>query len=397
MAEPINKNEDGWIVSDELLQRCHERAPIYDRKNRFCQEDFDELKEAGYLKMAIPTEMGGYGMTLHEICQETRRLAYWAPATALCINMHTYWCGVARTVHDLGDNSMDWLLEEAAAGEVFAAGHAESGNTVPLLTSTTEAIPVEGGYKFTGRKGFGSLTPVWTRLGLHGQDNSDPENPKIIHAFMARDTENYTIKETWDVLGMRATRSDDTIFEEAFVPNDYIARVVPAGAGGADIFVLGIFAWALAAFGNIYYGVARRITDITIESLKKKTGPGLTRTAAYHPENQHKVADMVLDLEAMEAQLDRLTTEWSEGVDHGGMWVLKIVATKHNVVEAAWRVADNAMDASGGFGMFKKTELERLYRDCRAGRFHPANANLTREIVSKIALGIDLDEQPRWG
>ena len=47
--------------------------------------------------------------------------------------------------------------------------------------------------------------------------------------------------------------------------------------------------------------------------------------------------------------------------------------------------------------MFKKSELERLFRDCRAGRFHPGNPALTHEIVGKTALGIDLGEQPRWG
>ena len=49
--------------------------------------------------------------------------------------------------------------------------------------------------------------------------------------------------------------------------------------------------------------------------------------------------------------------------------MIKIVGTKYNVVEAAWRVVDTAMDVSGGYGMFKKNEVERLYRDCRAGRF----------------------------
>ncbi len=59
---------------------------------------------------------------------------------------------------------------------------------------------------------FGSLTPVWDYLGVHGQDNTDPENPMVIHAFMPRDSGNFEIKPTWDdVLGMRATRSDDTI------------------------------------------------------------------------------------------------------------------------------------------------------------------------------------------
>ena len=49
------------------------------------------------------------------------------------------------------------------------------------------------------------------------------------------------------------------------------------------------------------------------------------------------------------------------------------------------------------FGMFKKSELERLFRDARAGRFHPANSHLAHELVAKTALGIDPDEQPRWG
>ena len=42
---------------------------------------------------------------------------------------------------------------------------------------------------------------------------------------------------------MRATRSDDIVLDDAFVPDFVIARIVPAGT--ADAFVLGIFAWAL--------------------------------------------------------------------------------------------------------------------------------------------------------
>jgi alkylation response protein AidB-like acyl-CoA dehydrogenase len=45
-------------------------------------------------------------------------------------------------------------------GAIFAAGHAESGNDLPVLLSTTKAEKVNGGYRFTGKKSFGSLTPV---------------------------------------------------------------------------------------------------------------------------------------------------------------------------------------------------------------------------------------------
>ena len=134
------------VLTQSLLDACRERAPIYDRENRFCQEDFDELKAAGYLNMALPKEFGGQGMTLAEMSRETRTLAMYAPATALCINMHNYWLGTAADLLRGGDTSCEWILREAAAGEIFAAGHAEHGNDIVALLSTPKAERVDGEY-----------------------------------------------------------------------------------------------------------------------------------------------------------------------------------------------------------------------------------------------------------
>jgi alkylation response protein AidB-like acyl-CoA dehydrogenase len=385
------------VLTDEILIRCHERAPRYDRENSFFTEDFQDLRDAGYLLLPLPTEFGGRGMSLAEVAREQRRLAYYAAPTALAINMHLYWVGVAADRWRAGDDSLRWLLEEAARGHVFAAGHAESGNDVPGLLSTTVAERVDGGYRFTGHKSFGSLTPVWTYLGLHGMDASDPAQPKVVHAFMPRDTEGYAIRETWDSLGMRATRSDDTILDGAFVPDRYVARVLPAGAAGMDEFVLAMFAWALIGFGNVYFGIARRALDLTVDGLKKKTSIALTRSMAYHPGAQHQVAKMGLELEAIEPHLDRVAEDWSAGVDHGGLWPMKILAAKYHAVEGSWRVVDTALDLAGGFGVLRRAGLERLFRDARLGRMHPGSSMLTHEFVAKTLLGINPDEQPRWG
>src|SRR3954447_15054868 len=174
------------ILSDELIDRCGQRAAGYDRENRFFTEDFEELRAAGYLLAAVPTELGGRGLSLAEVCQEQRRLAYRAPATALATNMHIYWTGVAADLYRAGDSSLVWLLQEAAAGEIFAAGHGESGIDLPLLLSTSKAERVDGGYQVSGRKIFGSLSPVWTRLGVHALDTSDSEHPRVVHGFISR-------------------------------------------------------------------------------------------------------------------------------------------------------------------------------------------------------------------
>jgi alkylation response protein AidB-like acyl-CoA dehydrogenase len=110
---------------------------------------------------------------------------------------------------------------------------------------------------------------------------------------------------------------------------------------------------------------------------------------------QHEVAEMTLTLDGMIAHVDRIADDWSTGVDHGGLWPSKLVSAKYHCVEGAKKIVDLAMDVSGGSGMFKSNELERLYRDVRRGGFHPANSALVHEIVGKTSLGI-LGEEPRW-
>ena len=383
-------------LDDEMLARFAARAPEYDRENRFFAEDFEELRAAGYLTLAVPEQLGGAGLSLAEVCKLQRRLAYYAPATAIATNMHLYWTGVAADMRRMGDTSLDWLLEEAGRGEVFAAGHSESGNDFPVLWSTARAERADGGYRFYGRKNFGSLTPVWTRLGLHGMDSSDPANPRVVHAFMPRDTPGYHTEQTWDTLGMRATQSDDTVLEGAFVPDRYIAAVVPPDFAGANLFVLCVFAWAMPTFGAVYLGIADRARDLALANAQSKTSIALGgKPMAQNPMIQYAVAEMVLEIEAATAQLDRVADEWSQGVNYGHDWPAKLVGAKYRGVESAKRVVDLALEITGGSGIFKRNELERLYRDVRLGTIHPANSALVHEIVGKTALGI-LGQQPRW-
>jgi alkylation response protein AidB-like acyl-CoA dehydrogenase len=75
----------------------------------------------------------------------------------------------------------------------------------------------------------------------------------------------------------------------------------------------------------------------------------------------------------------------------------EIVSAKYHAVENAWRVVDLALEVGGGFGIFRKSGLEQIFRDARLGRIHPANSMFTHELVAKTLLGINPDETPRWG
>jgi alkylation response protein AidB-like acyl-CoA dehydrogenase len=235
-------------LTAELLDRIRSRAPGYDRDNAFFADDLDELRAAGYLAER----------SLSATSTDQRLLAAHAPATALGINMHLVWVAVARILRERGDDSLAWVLADAAAGEVFAFGNSEPGNDLVLQDSITEAVPLpDGGYAFTGTKIFTSLSPAWTRLGVFGRDNSDPENPTLVHGFLLRSDGGVRILDDWDTLGQRATQSHTTVLDGAVVPAERIVRTVPVGPS-ADPFIFAIFAAFETLIASVYAGKAHQ-------------------------------------------------------------------------------------------------------------------------------------------
>jgi alkylation response protein AidB-like acyl-CoA dehydrogenase len=379
----------------DLLEGFRARAGELDRENRYFHDDLAELRELGYLAAAVPEHLGGWGWDVGELARSQRRLARYAPATALATTMHHYWIGIAAELERAGDTSLRWVLEAAVDGEVFAAGHAEAGNDISVLLSTCEAVKVDGGYRLTGRKQFGSNGPVWRWLNCHAIDMEDPEGPQIVHAFVERTSPGVTVVETWDTIGMRPTQSHDTVLDHVFVPDERIGRVVPAG-DGSDLFIVGMNVWALAVIANVYLGIADRALELAVASARKKTSIAIPRGAyAYNPMVQHQVSQMYLELDAAGATVDRFVEDWLAGVDMSELWAARVFSMKWRAVEAAKRVVDVALDVAGGGAIFKGNELERLYRDVRCGGFHPGTDAITHEMVGKNVLGI-IEEQPRW-
>ncbi|MET0143959.1 MAG: acyl-CoA dehydrogenase family protein [Ilumatobacteraceae bacterium] len=385
----------GLTLPEDALDRFRARAGDLDRTNTYFAADLAELRGLGYLAAAVPTDLGGGGLDLVELAASQRRLARYAPATALATTMHFYWTGMAAQLEAWGDSSARWMLRAAVDGDVFAAGHAETGNDMPVLLSTCRAERVDGGYVLTGRKQFGSNGPAWRWLGAHAMDTAAPGGPQVVHAFVERTSPGVTVVETWDTLGMRPTQSHDTILDGVFVPDARIGRVVAAG-DGSDPFLVAMNIWALTLIANVYVGIAERAFELATDGSHRKTSIAIERGAvAFNPMVQHQVAEMYLELDAARCTVDRFADDWVAGADHGVYWGAKVASMKWRAVEAAKRVVDVALDVAGGGGMFRGNELERLYRDVRCGGFHPFTDALTHEVIGKTVLGID-PAGPRW-
>lgn len=371
-------------LPDELLERFRERAAEYDRENRFFDEDLTELKERGYLQAFVPESHGGPGLGLNDVSKLQQRLATAAPATALAINMHLMCTSVVKTMVDRGDDSLAWVFDEAMAGEIFAFGISEPGNDWVLQDSTSTATPDgNGGYTVTGVKIFTSLSPVWTRLIVHGRDAEDPT--RMVYGFIERDAPGITVSDDWDVLGMRASHSRATILTDAPMRADRVARFIPVGQH-PDLLVFGIVNGFQLLIASVYAGIARRALDLAAASLHKRRSAQAGTTLNEVPEWRIRLADAHMDFMSVPAQIELSCRDIDDLVDHGAEWPLRLVSTRLNASTAARRTVETALMCASGSGFGNSNELSRLLRDATAGLFHPPSADAARPMYAAALL-----------
>ncbi len=373
-------------LPDDLLERIRSRAAAVDTENRFPDEDLAELTDAGYLAILVPRERGGAGLGLAEASVLQQRLAQAAPATALAINMHLVWTGVAKAFSDRGIPGLEFVQTGAAAGEVFAFGISEAGNDLVLFGSDTVAEPqAEGSYAFTGTKIFTSLAPVWTQLGLHGLDTTSPDAPQMVYAFVPR-TEAVVTRDDWDTVGMRGTQSRTTELHGAVAPADRVVRCLAPGPN-PDPIVFGIFSVFEILLASVYTGIARRALDLAVETAKGRTSKKTGLAYSDDPDIRWRIADMALAYDALLPQVASLAADVDAAADHGALWFAKLSGLKHRAVVAAKQIVDEAMLVAGGSSYFTRSELSRLYRDVLAGMFHPSDPESAHSTVAAAWLG----------
>ena len=374
------------LLTDDLLTRVHERAAAHDRENTFPHDDLAELADAGYLRAFVPQRLGGAGLTLEEVAREQVRLAAAAPATALAVNMHLVVTGLAAQLVERGDEAFEFVLQDAADGEVFAFGNSEAGNDLVMFGSRTRAErQADGGYRFFGTKIFTSLSPVWTRLATFGLDDSDPADPRLVHGVVGR--EGVTAKDDWDTLGMRATQSTTTVLDGAYAPPGRVYRSLPAGPS-ADSFMFALFSVFEILLGAVYTGIGRRAVELAVAAARRRTSlKNGGRAYAQDPDIRWRIADAALLQDGAELQVFALARDVDERVDHGARWFAQLVGLKVRATESARQVVELALRASGGGSYFSGNELGRLYRDVLAGIFHPSDDESAHATVATSVLG----------
>jgi alkylation response protein AidB-like acyl-CoA dehydrogenase len=385
------------LLAEKFVTQFADRAAVHDRENTFPFEDFRDLQESGYLALTVPAELGGGGADLPRLCEEQELLATGAPATALAANMHLFTVGLAAELwQESKDEKIEFLLRAVAENQLIVGSSISEEETGGnnFRHATAKAERVDGAFRVTGRKIFCSLSPVMTAFTSHALYEGGENGPEIVHFLVFRETEGLEITDNWDALGMRATGSNDVVLNDVFIPDDLVFVRRPAGK--LDGFAINAHRWFDLTFAAVYTGLARGALEYALRHARERVRKPATTPISHTPKVQFLAAEMEIALTAAQAVVRQAAMDLRAGAADSPRQLAEVLTAKEIATANAISVVDNAMMIVGGLGYLKRSPLERLYRDVRAGKVHPPSGYDAKEIIGKAILDIPLDIDPQW-
>lgn len=366
-----------WVA---LIRECGpdfaSRSAAHDADDSFVAESYAALKDRGFFAAGVPGELGGGGASYGEIAASLRELARHDGATALACAMHTHNVMTLAYLWHHGNAKVEPLLRRVAAEKLVLVSTGGSD----WLPGSGTLTKVEGGFRMSGRKIFGSGAPAGDLLLTTGVYD-DPESGKtVIHFPVPMRADGVKPQDTWRVLGMRGTGSNDIVLDNVFVP-DAATGGVRRPAGKWHPFMHTIALVALPVIYAVYLGIAEAARDIALSAAAKKKSDEATAYLVGEMENELIVAQL-----AHQSQLDLVAK-----AEPGPATTHEVMARRTLVGRHAIRTVEKAMEVAGGAAFYRSLGLERLFRDVQAARYHPLQEKAQLRFSGRHLLGLEID------
>ena len=350
-----------------------------DRERRLPRPLFEAIADAGLLRLWAPRALGGWELSPPDFMTVVEA------AAAL-------------------DGSVGWLVGNGG-GMSRAAGYlpetvarAWFSDARALVVATTggtgEALPVQGGFRVSGRWPFAS--------GIHHASlvaapcrvaDGSGQGPVLLCYVPAEQAE---IIDTWHVSGLRGSGSCDYTLNGVFVPAEHTHDLASPPATQPGL----VYRWpAGLAFSTtvavVPLGIARAALDTFIGSLSGRTRTGTATSLRERELIQSDLGRAEVLHAAGRSLLLAAMKELTEALELGGDRLSRARAMYRaactHAAESAIRIAEIVSAAAGAAAIWEALPLERQVRDIQAAAKHVAMSPNNYVAAGRICLGLDQD------
>jgi alkylation response protein AidB-like acyl-CoA dehydrogenase len=363
-------------IARELGPVFAKRAEQTTDEDQFVAGNYELLKSSGLVAAGVPAELGGGGASYDELSDMLRTLGYHCGSTGLAFSMHTHQVAIPawRWRHQKV-LAVEPLLRRVAAERIILVSSGGSD----WVGGSGKAEKVDGGYRITARKVFSSGSPAGDLVMTGAILSEEGQPPTVLHFGVPLASPHVKMIDTWRVLGMRGTGSNDVMIDGHIVPEAAVAA--RRRAGEWDPLFQIIATMGLPLIYSVYLGVVESARDIALATAKRKQPDQHAINLAGRMETELAGARMAR--EHMLAAV-RLNAPSAETVN-------QVVIGRQLLARHAIAAVELAMELAGGAGFYRATGLERRFRDIQAARYHPMQQGPQAQYTGSLALGLPVE------
>jgi alkylation response protein AidB-like acyl-CoA dehydrogenase len=337
----------------------------------------------------IPEEYGGLGAGATEIAIVSERMAKMdlAVATAflaICLGMDPIMVGSTQ------DQKEKYIRKIADEGLIVAYGvtEPEAGSNVQALKTKAERVLDEAGnikgYKINGQKQFitnGGVADLYTILA------DAPDGPSFF--IVEAGAEGLNPGKHEDKHGIRASDTCPLTFEDLYVPIENLVGGIEGQGLKQANQVFGYTRLMVATFG-LGGGVASLEKTIRYSKERVQFGTTLSEKQGY----THKLlVPNAVQLEAARAYIEETARRLDSGEED--LQVEGSIA-KYFATEAGDAMANDGIQALGGYGYIREYEVEKIKRDLKITTIFEGTSEIQRNIISTFRLRTSVRSKGRY-
>lgn len=358
----------------ELEDKFKSKSAQIDEQSIFPKENVEDLIKLGYASLTLPESYGGKGFSVYDMVLLQETLASFDANTALSVGWSLGVVGELFENKLWTKEKLDFFAAEVLNGALVnrSVSEAQTGSPTRGGRPGTTAIKDGDSWVLNGRKIFTTASPV---LSYFLTSAWIEEKERVGFFLIPRNTEGLSIEETWDVISMRGTSSNDLVLNNVIVHESYLVELPEFASGGK------INGWLLHIPAT-YLGIAQAARDYAVHFANTHSPNSLDGPIAQLPNVQQLIGE--IDLELTKARL--VIYGVASAYDNESTKDLlsnEVSVAKHIVTNSAITIVDKAMRLVGAKSLQRANPLQRYYRDVRAGLHNPPMDDMT---IKKLAL-----------
>ncbi len=393
MAQGVRQAASAAQTHDALVARAAALAPVFaervgeaERLRRVPDANVAALREAGLFKVLQARRYGGHQAGLRTHINVIAEIARGCASTAWCVGVihaHSWLMG---------------LFPEEAQQETY--GRNPDALISAVISPRGKARAVAGGYRLSGFWPFGSGSQHADWLFLGAVVENEAGEP-VDEADLLVPVSDVTIKDDWNVVGLRGTGSCSIVAKDVFVPKHrYLSLRAAIGgtapgkalhegalyrAAAVPVLTLAITPAALGAAQLAFDTFAAKLPGREVAYTQREVQIDM-------PVTHLQVADAATKIDIARLLLYRCADEIEAAAERGAeMEFVKRARVRMDCAHAVRQcleAVETLYLASGGSGIAEGNPTQRVWRDVHAINMHGLlNLQTNQEMYGRILLG----------